>query len=84
MTDLAPAAARPAEAQRERATGEAAVVRTQSGKRPRMALSWKLAIALVGLVVFVLVHMLMVALVGPVNEIWSMITGRYRLPAERH
>ena len=55
MTDLAPAAARPAEAQRERATGEAAVVRTQSGKRPRMALSWKLAIALVGLVVFVLV-----------------------------
>jgi thiosulfate reductase cytochrome b subunit len=35
------------------------------------------------LVLFFLVHILMVALVGPVNEIWSMITGRYRLPAER-
>lgn len=35
------------------------------------------------LVLFVLVHLLMVALVGPVNEISSMITGRYRLPAER-
>jgi thiosulfate reductase cytochrome b subunit len=36
------------------------------------------------LVLFVLVHLLMVALVGPINEVWSMITGRYRLPAERH
>jgi thiosulfate reductase cytochrome b subunit len=36
------------------------------------------------LVLFVLVHVLMVALVGPINEIRSMITGRYRLPAERH
>jgi thiosulfate reductase cytochrome b subunit len=35
------------------------------------------------LVLFFLVHILMVALVGPINEIWSMITGRYRLPAER-
>jgi thiosulfate reductase cytochrome b subunit len=35
------------------------------------------------LVFFVLVHLLMVLLVGPINEIWSMITGRYRLPAER-
>ena len=35
------------------------------------------------LVLFVLVHLLMVALVGPINEVWSMITGRYRLPAER-
>jgi len=35
------------------------------------------------LVLFFLVHIVMVALVGPVNEIWSMITGRYRLPAER-
>jgi len=32
---------------------------------------------------FILVHLLMVLLAGPVNEIRSMITGRYRLPAER-
>jgi thiosulfate reductase cytochrome b subunit len=36
------------------------------------------------IVLFVLVHILMVALVGPINEVRSMITGRYRLPAERH
>ena len=35
------------------------------------------------IVLFVLVHLLMVALVGPINEIRSMISGRYRLPAER-
>jgi thiosulfate reductase cytochrome b subunit len=35
------------------------------------------------IVLFFLVHVLMVALVGPINEIWAMITGRYRLPAER-
>jgi thiosulfate reductase cytochrome b subunit len=35
------------------------------------------------LVLFFLVHILMVALVGPINEVRSMITGRYRLPAER-
>ena len=34
------------------------------------------------LVLFFLVHILMVVLVGPINEIRSMITGRYRLPAE--
>jgi thiosulfate reductase cytochrome b subunit len=34
------------------------------------------------LVLFFLVHILMVALVGPINEIRSMVTGRYRLPAE--
>jgi thiosulfate reductase cytochrome b subunit len=35
------------------------------------------------IVLFFLVHLLMVALVGPINEIRSMITGRYRLQAER-
>lgn len=35
-----------------------------------------------GLVLFVLVHLLMVVLAGPLNEIRSMITGRYRLPRE--
>ncbi|CAN5363440.1 cytochrome b/b6 domain-containing protein [soil metagenome] len=34
-------------------------------------------------VAFFLVHILMVVLAGPLNEIRSMITGRYRLPAER-
>ena len=32
---------------------------------------------------FILVHLIMVVLAGPVNEIRSMITGRYRLPPER-
>jgi thiosulfate reductase cytochrome b subunit len=35
------------------------------------------------IVLFFIVHLLTVVLVGPVNEVWSMITGRYRLPAER-
>jgi len=29
---------------------------------------------------FILVHLIMVVLAGPINEIGSMITGRYRLP----
>jgi Ni/Fe-hydrogenase b-type cytochrome subunit len=32
---------------------------------------------------FILVHLVMVVLAGPINEIRSMITGRYRLPKER-
>lgn len=35
------------------------------------------------LVLFFLVHIVMVMLAGPVNEVRSMITGRYRLPKER-
>jgi thiosulfate reductase cytochrome b subunit len=35
-----------------------------------------------GLVLFILVHLLMVVLAGPFNEVRSMITGRYRLPPE--
>jgi thiosulfate reductase cytochrome b subunit len=35
------------------------------------------------LVLFVLVHIAMVLLAGPVNEVRSMLTGRYRLPFER-
>ena len=34
------------------------------------------------LVLFLLVHLAMVVLAGPLNEIRSMITGRYRLPEE--
>ena len=37
----------------------------------------------VGIVLFILVHLLMVVLAGPWNEIRSMITGRYRLPKEK-
>ena len=36
------------------------------------------------IVLFFLVHVLMVALAGPIGEVRSMITGRYRLPPERH
>jgi thiosulfate reductase cytochrome b subunit len=32
---------------------------------------------------FILVHLVMVVLAGPFNEVRSMITGRYRLPSER-
>jgi thiosulfate reductase cytochrome b subunit len=32
---------------------------------------------------FILVHLIMVLLAGPINEVRSMITGRYRLPRER-
>ncbi|ETI58595.1 HupC [Sphingobium sp. C100] len=35
------------------------------------------------LVAFFLVHILMVVLAGPLNEIRSMITGRYRVPEDR-
>jgi thiosulfate reductase cytochrome b subunit len=37
-----------------------------------------------GLVLFVLVHLVMVILAGPLNEVRSMITGRYRLPKEKN
>ncbi|MGZ8361939.1 MAG: cytochrome b/b6 domain-containing protein, partial [Allosphingosinicella sp.] len=35
------------------------------------------------LVLFVLVHLVMVVLAGPVNEIRAMITGWYRVPRAR-
>ncbi len=35
------------------------------------------------LVLFFVVHILMVILAGPINELRSMITGRYRLPKEK-
>ncbi len=39
-------------------------------------------LAAFALVLFILVHLAMVVLAGPVNEIRSMITGRFRLPSE--
>jgi len=35
------------------------------------------------LVLFVFVHLLMVVLAGPFNEVRSMITGHYRVPLEK-
>jgi len=35
------------------------------------------------ILLFILVHLVMVALAGPINEIGSMITGRFRVPPER-
>lgn len=32
---------------------------------------------------FIIVHLVMVVLAGPLNEIWSMISGRFRVPPER-
>jgi thiosulfate reductase cytochrome b subunit len=40
-------------------------------------------LAAFGLVAFVVIHLLMVVLAGPINEVRSMITGWYRLPRER-
>lgn len=35
------------------------------------------------LLLFVLVHLVMVVLAGPINEVGSMITGRFRVPPDR-
>jgi thiosulfate reductase cytochrome b subunit len=40
-------------------------------------------IAMALLAGFILIHLLMVVLAGPYNEIRSMVTGRFRLPPER-
>lgn len=40
-------------------------------------------IAAFALVAFFLIHILMVVLAGPINELRSMITGRYRVPEDR-
>ena len=65
---------------------------------PAMDAAWPWLIALFGgrqsarsihficamlLLAFIIVHLTMVILAGPINEISSMITGRYRVPADR-
>jgi thiosulfate reductase cytochrome b subunit len=50
------------------------------GRQSARSIHFIMAFALVG---FFLVHLLMVLLAGPVNELRSMITGRYRLPEPR-
>lgn len=37
-----------------------------------------------GVVAFIVVHLVEVVLAGPINEVKSMITGRYAVPPERH
>jgi thiosulfate reductase cytochrome b subunit len=50
------------------------------GRQSARSIHFIMAFALVA---FFLVHLLMVLLAGPVNELRSMITGRYRLPEAR-
>jgi Ni/Fe-hydrogenase b-type cytochrome subunit len=40
-------------------------------------------ICAMAILAFIIVHLVMVALAGPINEIGSMITGRFRVPPER-
>jgi Ni/Fe-hydrogenase b-type cytochrome subunit len=40
-------------------------------------------ICAMAILAFILVHLVMVVLAGPINEIGSMITGRFRVPPER-
>ena len=50
------------------------------GRQSARSIHFICAFALLG---FIIVHLLMVLLAGPVNEVTSMITGRYRVPPER-
>jgi thiosulfate reductase cytochrome b subunit len=40
-------------------------------------------ICAMALVAFIIIHLVMVVLAGPINEIGSMITGRFRVPPDR-
>ena len=40
-------------------------------------------ISAMAILAFIIVHLVMVVLAGPINEIGSMITGRFRIPPER-
>ena len=50
------------------------------GRQSARSIHFITALALVG---FFLVHIAMVVLAGPINEVRSMVTGWYRLPGER-
>ena len=50
------------------------------GRQSARSLHFIAAFALVG---FFFVHIAMVVLAGPINEVWSMISGNYRLPKDR-
>lgn len=74
------------------------LILTGLGMSPNMDAAWPWLLDLFGgrqsarsihflcaaaIALFILVHLAMVVLAGPFNEIRSMITGRYRLPRER-
>jgi thiosulfate reductase cytochrome b subunit len=50
------------------------------GRQSARSVHFIVAMLLLG---FILVHLVMILLAGPINEIRSMITGRYRLPREK-
>jgi thiosulfate reductase cytochrome b subunit len=50
------------------------------GRQSARSLHFIAAVLIAG---FIIVHLVMVVLAGPFNEIRSMITGRYRLPREK-
>jgi Ni/Fe-hydrogenase b-type cytochrome subunit len=50
------------------------------GRQSARSIHFLCAFAILG---FIVVHLVMVVLAGPINEVRSMITGRYRLPKER-
>jgi len=50
------------------------------GRQSARSIHFIVAMLLLG---FILVHLIMIVLAGPINEIRSMITGRYRLPKEK-
>jgi thiosulfate reductase cytochrome b subunit len=51
-----------------------------AGRQSARSIHFIVAMLLLG---FILVHLLMVVLAGPINEVRSMITGRYVLPREK-
>jgi thiosulfate reductase cytochrome b subunit len=74
------------------------LVLTGLGMSPAMDAAWPWILDLFGgrqsarsihficaalIALFILVHLVMVVLAGPFNEVRSMITGRYRLPREK-
>jgi thiosulfate reductase cytochrome b subunit len=50
------------------------------GRQSARSIHFLCAMALLG---FILVHLTMVVLAGPLNEVGSMITGRFRVPPDR-
>ncbi len=51
------------------------------GRQSARSIHFISAFLLIG---FFIVHMIMVLLAGPINELRSIITGKYRLPGQRH
>ena len=50
------------------------------GRQSARSIHFIVAAAILG---FIVVHLVMVVLAGPVNEVWSMLSGRYRVPPDR-